>query len=614
MKYEGTIVNVLAIIGLLLVSQFESFSQELKTDFFIPSNREKGTLQGGQRTKLEILERNRQTKAVHLVTIKNLIDHQKEGYFGFSLPGFSDPIISKANHIETKSAENYSWSGILQERLGTITLVSQSGELFGHISVDDKKFELWPLGDDLYALTELDASAFTSEECATIESTDDKEYESKSGYENARFVDCSKHARVLVLFTANAQASVTNINQTAFLAVHQTNDALRNSGILGDAYVQVGMAGPLLLNFNETGVIQTDVQTLSNRSDVQALRNANGADLVILLTGSNYGSVLGIVRDIGPNDPTSYAIVTAGAATGNYSFAHELGHLFGGRHQRCSVWNNGGCDDTAGFAHGYGYSYGFLNLNKCSTIMHQLRPNYARILYYANPNISHDGQLTGTSNSNNARQLWEQSPTIATFRPFIGQLSASVDVKVHYPAFRQYSCEAVSICGVEPHSFEWRVSYDGFNYGSVASTDGGLTISPPTCTNLFIWLRVFSSDSQQVDYFFTLSHFDEGCEESRIRVVTSTQEEEIEVDRGFSVFPNPAKELINMKYYLPESGRTSIVLSNFQGQTLIAQENNLQKYGWHDLTLGTTGLSNGIYFLKMKKGDRVTIRKIVINK
>lgn len=611
---KRTITKLLMVIGFLLISQFEGFSQELRTDFFGSSNREKSTLQVGQRSKLEILERSRQIKTVHLVTIKNLIEHQKEGYFGFKLPGLSDPIISKADHVEMKSTEDYSWSGVLQERLGTVTLISQAGELFGHIAVDDKKFELWPLGDDLYALTELDVSAFTSEECATVESTDNKVGESKSGYENARFVDCSQHARALVLFTANAQASVPNINQTAFLAVQQTNDALRNSGIFGDAHVQVGMAGPFFLDFTESGNISTDVNALAARADVQNLRNANGADLVILLTGSNYGSVLGIVQQIGPNDPTSYSIVTAGAATGSYSFAHELGHLFGGRHQQCSVWNNGGCDDTAGFAHGYGYSYGFLNLNKCSTIMHQIRNSYTRILYYANPNISHDGQSTGTSNNNNARQLWEQAPTIATFRPFIGQLAASADVKVHYPGFQQYTCEAVSICGVAPHTFEWRLGYDGFNYGGIISTDGAITVSPPTCANLFVWLRVFSSDSQQADFFFTLSHFNEGCEESRIRVITSIQEEEIQNDKGFNVFPNPAKEQINIRYYLPESGSTRVILSNFQGQSLITQENKLLEYGWHDLILATAGLSDGIYFLRLEKGDRTETQKIVIKK
>lgn len=582
-------------------------------DFFSLVSIDANTLQLTQRNKLDILERGGRNKSIQLVTIANLAQHQREGYFIFKLPGVQERLISKATHIEIKSDRDFSWSGVLEEIPGTITLISQDGELFGHIAVDDRKFELYPLGNELYALAEIDPGFLAGDECVSpppVEKSDD----SSSGYESSRFVDCSKHARVLVLYSANAENSVPNIINTAWLALHQTNDAFRNSGIFGDAYVQAGMAGPFSINFSETGDIWEDVQSLANMSNVQTLRTNHGADLVILLTGDNYGPY-GVVRDIGPNDATSYAIVRATAATGAYTFAHELGHLFGGRHQQCSMWNNGGCDDSTAYAHGYGFKYGFLGLTKRSTIMHQLRDSHPRILYFSNPNITYDGQPTGKVNKNhNAKQLWDEALNVAAFRPYIGTLSASVDVKVHHPGFKQYTCEAVSICGVAPHTYEWRISYDGFNYGSVISMEGSFTFTNPTCADVYVWLKIFSSDSQQADKFFTLSHMDEGCEDQRRRVEQEVLQSEGMDESLFSVYPNPAKDEVNIRYYLPETGPFRVGITDSNGRQVISNDYGRLEYGWHDFSINTSRLAAGIYIVKAESGMKATILKVVVQK
>ncbi|MBX2965202.1 MAG: zinc-dependent metalloprotease [Cyclobacteriaceae bacterium] len=607
-----TILKMSIGVMFLLIIPKNTLAQS-NADFFLPVSRDVNTLQLTQRNKLDILERGGRNRSVQLVNIKNLAQHQREGYFIFKLPGIQEHFISKATHVEIKSDEDFSWSGVLEDTPGTVTLISQNGELFGHIAVDDRKFELYPLGDELYALVEIDAAFLAGDECVSpppVEKSDDTEPE----YENARFVDCSKHARVLVLYTANAENAVPNIINTAWLALHQTNDAFRNSGIFGDAYVQAGMAGPFFLNFTESSNISADVQSLADRTDVQTLRTSHGADLVILLAGDNYGPY-GVVNKIGPNDATSYAIVRATAATGAYTFAHELGHLFGGRHQQCSMWNNGGCDDSTAYAHGYGFSYGFLGLTKRSTIMHQLRDSYPRILYYSNPNITYSGQPTGTTNNNhNAKQLWDEALTVAAFRPFIGTLSASVDVKVHYPGFKQYTSEAVSICGVPPHTYEWRLSHDGFNYGSVFSTEGSFTSTNPTCINVYVWLRIYSSDNQQADKFFTLSHMDEGCEDQRRRVEQEVLQSEGSDESLFSIYPNPAKDEINIRYYLPETGPFRLGITDSNGKQVIFNDYGRLEYGWHDFSINTSRLAAGIYMVKAESGNKADITKVAVQK
>jgi hypothetical protein len=608
-----TILNTPISVMFLLIIPISNLAQS-NADFFLPVSKDLNALQIAQRDKLAVLERGGRNKSIQLVTISNLPQHQREGYFIFKLPGVQERLISKATHIEIKSDRDFSWSGVLEEIPGTVTLISQDGELFGHIAIDDRKFELYPLGNELYALAEIDPAFLAGNECATPDQVDKRSPDPDSGYESSRFVDCSKHARILVLYTTNAQNAVPNINHTAAIALNQTNDAFRNSGIFGDAYVQAGMAGPFFLNFTESSNISTDVQLLANRTDVQALRTSHGADLVILLTGDNYGPY-GVVRDIGPNDATSYAIVRATAASGAYTFAHELGHLFGGRHQQCSIYNNGGCDDTSGFAHGYGFNYGFLGLTKRSTIMHQLRDSHPRILYFSNPNITYSGQPTGTNNNNhNAKKLWDEALTVAAYRPYIGTLSASVDVRVHYPGFKQYTCEAVSVCGVPPHTYEWRISHDGFNYGSVVSTEGGFTSTNPVCTNVYVWLRIFSSDNQQADKFFTLSHMDEGCEDQRRRVEQEVLQNEGMDESLFSIYPNPAKDEVNIRYYLPETGPFRLGITDSYGKQVIFNDYGRLEYGWHDFSINTSRLATGIYIVKAESGMNATLLKVVVQK
>lgn len=449
----------------------------------------------------------------------------------------------------------------------------------------------------------------------------------KSGLENSRFVDCSRSVRILVLFTQNAQNAVPNINQTAALAIQQTNDALINSAAFTE-FTTVTMAGPVFVNFNDnaTGDMWQDVQTLAGRVDIQTLRNNNGADLVVLLTNGNYGGVAGIVREIGPNNPFAYSIVQVGAATGSYTFAHEIGHLFGARHQQCNIFQAGGCDDTPGFAHGYGFQYGLFNQNKRSTVMHQLRSGYSRILHYANPNISYSSQSTGTANgNNNARQLIEQAPVVSGFRPFIGQLSASVEILPHLPGFRRYQCRSVSICGLAPHSFEWRISHNGFNYGSVVSTQETYSSPRVDCNNLFVWLKIRSSDNQEADHFFTLSRFDNDCDETRRQIIASILQEgeDGSVQEGESeplnesllyVYPNPADKAVNVNYFMSEPGSYRVTLSDAAGKLVYGKNYGNREQGWQQMLIETSGLPNGIYMLVLESNRERKVKKIIIQK
>lgn len=611
MKTKRILSNALMLFLCLISTSV--FSQSADSIFFDFLPNDRNSLQSAQLEKFKILERNPRIKKIHLTTIKNLVEHQKEGYFEFNLPELPETFTAKAKFVEKTSDEDFKWSGQLTDDFGQVTLISEKGELFGHIAVADQFYELYPLGADKYALVELDRSQFTIKECATLDSPspgisgkDQNEPEEK------RFVNCNLPIRVL--FTANADAAVPDIIQTSMLSIFQTNNAFQNSAVSGN-FAPITMAGPIQINFNETNDIVTDVATLAGRVDIQTLRNNNGADLVVLLTNGNYGGILGVVQQIGPNNATSYAIVEADAATGSYTFAHELGHLFGARHQQCNIFSEAGCDNAAGDAHGYGFTYGFLGVNKRHTMMHQLRSGYNRILNYSNPNIQYSGNNTGVTNqNNNARQINDQAATVAGFRSFIGQLTASVITQGHVPAFGYYRCEAVATCGTAPHTYQWRISYDGFNYGSVVGTGEFFETQPPVCTDVFVWLRINSNDGQQADHFFTLSHFDTGCEDAKV-INPEGYASSIKVtDIILQAYPNPASAAFNIDYFLKEPNQVALKLVNIQGSLIKTVLKTNAESGWHNTQLDITNLPNGIYILNLESAGSIVKQKIVVQK
>ena len=600
---------ILTIFLVILIAT-QILAQNSKVDFFTEIPQGKTLLKEQQRLKLGKLEKNKRIKSISIVNVKKLIDHQKEGFLPFKLPGIQDVLVAKANSVEIKDDGEFSWSGLFEDRLGQVIFISEKGGLYGHISFDNHIFELHNLGDGYHALVELDTKQFTSEECGTPDKpSDNGDKEKDYGDKNGRWTNCALPVRVLVLFTASAQAAVPDINQTATLAITQTNTAFTNSAIFSNS-VQVSMAGPIQSNIIETVNIQTDVENLSNNAAVQALRNDNGADIVVLLTNGNYGGVIGIVRNIGPNDASAYAVVQATGATGTFSFAHELGHLFGGRHQQCNVFLNGGCDDTAGFAHGF--SFGSSN----TSIMHQLRSGFNRLLNYSNPNVSVSGSATGIAATNhNSRQITDQAPTVSAFRQFIGSLTASAIVRKSYPSpgTEQYRCEAVATCGQSPISYDWRVSTDGFGYGGTLSISEFYTISIPECSYYYVWLRIYSADGQAANYYFTIGTPPGGyCQIARRAEISSLFESEKQ-DETIRIYPNPAQSEINAQFFISSPEQVSIELLDVRGTQLINSSDQLE-IGWHTKKLNTETLANGIYILNVQKKSGSVIRKVIIAK
>lgn len=134
--------------------------------------------------------------------------------------------------------------------------------------------------------------------------------------------------------------------------------------------------------------------------EIHVLRDAYAADVCVLLTT---GAILvgGMAYEINVAEHEAFCVVNYNYAdaAGYWSFAHEIGHLLGGRHQGTKSEGAQGfdpCNEPYSYAHGYRF-IGNDN-NKYRTMMHVDPYEGSRIKQFANPSVDFQGVPTGDSN------------------------------------------------------------------------------------------------------------------------------------------------------------------------------------------------------------------------
>jgi len=81
----------------------------------------------------------------------------------------------------------------------------------------------------------------------------------------------------------------------------------------------------------------------------------------------------------------------------------------------------------------------------------------------------------------------------------------------------------------------------------------------------------------------------------------------------FQVFPNPLVERTQVSLVLPNEESLQLFLLNNAGQiiqTIIPNE--VLRQGYHQLTLNTSGLKSGFYWLQLATEKKVYTKKMVV--
>ncbi len=490
-------------------------------------------------------------------------------------------LTARLTNLNYESESKYSWYGHTND--GEVLIIHSNGRTYGTIRHKDDVYDLQYLSNNFAALLHYNKKMLQYGQCAAPDSPDQQlafPDEERGG--NAQAI-----VRVLVLFTPAAENTGRNINDVVDASMGQFLTASINSSI----QASLQLAGVVRFNFNESNDIWGDVQNLRNNIFAQQLRNNFEADLVVLLTDGPYGNYYGVVSAIGPDEDDAYTIVEIDQATASMTFAHEVGHLFGCRHEN---------DPTPGDAHGYGFKTGSIFKKKRGTIMHTLESGRTQVLHFSNPYRTYDGVATGQLNvAFNSRVINVNSRIVCDFRFTAPDMSTNIYGPGSANDGDRLNFTSSVSNGTSPYSYRWQVDIGGGYY--TAGTSSSLTYTMPTDKDLRLRLAVTDANGNTAtDDHFVRNLFEDGgpCE-----ICPSIGEEDPEVtENSFLLFPNPAEEVVNITYQLVNESNVSLSLIDISGK-IIEQVNYQELKGTHELELDLSDIDRGVYIINFKANN-----------
>jgi hypothetical protein len=316
-------------------------------------------------------------------------------------------------------------------RSGDAVLSVSNGTVVGTISDGADTYSLKPLGGNAYVVTKLDRTKLPPEE-PQIPGTKfgNRPHESRPNPSHNSSTDSTKDVptrgsstedgtsttvRVLVAYTKAVAASDPFIATTIQNDVDITNKTYLDSKIP----LTLQLAGTLKENYIET-TYEQDLNRLVSPNDgymddIHSLRLQDQADVVVLIVQNT--AACGLSDAIMADSATAFSLVNYSCAGVNYSLAHELGHLFGARHDFCV--------DPSPDPYPYGHGY-LLSAKKVRTVM--AYPNCCstcvRIGRWADPAASYDGSQLGTvDKENDSLVLKSTCQTVSRFHTELGSKS-----------------------------------------------------------------------------------------------------------------------------------------------------------------------------------------------
>ena len=327
------------------------------------------------------------------------------------------------SRINESPDRGFTWSGTVGEAPAGARFYCRDQTVNGTFKTAEASYNLRPLGGGLHALIRRDPSKVLEDEPKDFEEVE-READQKQAPEPPDNLaerapsdeDASDASPALVRMLVLHTPAVTDNHQDMAVFIDGliaiTNETYRDS----DVPVRLELAHAAEVDYAESGSLATDVRRLRLTDDgridaIHALRDDHEADVVVMLIES--GDAFGYAAAILADETTAFAVVDDEVADWYFTFAHEIGHLFGARH------NPEADPSTSPFPHGHGLRN---DPRAWRTIMSYACPGGGcdRLGLWSSPMIHFPpsgGDPAGTTDSNdNARVLRETAAAVSAFR------------------------------------------------------------------------------------------------------------------------------------------------------------------------------------------------------
>lgn len=234
---------------------------------------------------------------------------------------------------------------------------------------------------------------------ATVKQSLSVQTANDAGLDNGTIIDLA------VFYSGAARTALGGDIQTQTFAlqmVQSDNMVLANSQVISQLRLVYAGLYPLA----ETGDGSTDLMQMQQNTEVKAIRDLVGADMVQLITKTTGGSCgISYIEDPAGSwfAPYAFSVVPYGCVSG-YSSAHEFGHGFGNDHDPA--------DTTGGGA--FSFSQGFQGKTQRDVMAYG---STTRVPCFSNGGrFLWAGAALGNSVSDAARTIQLTSVTVARFR------------------------------------------------------------------------------------------------------------------------------------------------------------------------------------------------------
>lgn len=353
---------------------------------------------------LEALRAAPTTAGLTIVTF----DEEALGSERLIIPARGESHLYALSSLERSDA-SFEWTGRAMENSGTAVFTVRDGACTGFFRTEDGLFLVRPIGGGLHALVLQDESRMPPdhppEASSPPEGPPPGERHDEAALEET--VSGPFEVTVLVAYTPAVTNAVLSVPGLIDSAVAAANLSYRQSQIP----LTLRVVGTIQVEYTET-THERDVERLRTRGDgfledLHPRRDAVRADVVVLLVDAP--AYCGYAAAILADESSAFATVHHSCADANLSFAHELGHLFGARH-------NPEADPTAT---PYPWGHGMTKADQhWRTVMGYPCPaGCRRLAYWSSPSLTHEGMEMGTSAlHHNARVLAARSKDVAAFR------------------------------------------------------------------------------------------------------------------------------------------------------------------------------------------------------
>jgi len=247
-------------------------------------------------------------------------------------------------------------------------------------------------------------------------------------HNNIEQTTSDREVDVMIVYTSQAKNWATSndggIKNTIDEAIGNANTAMENSEIDLD----INLAHSSEVVYTETGDdFGTDIRKLADPLDgsmdeVHDWRDYYGADLVSLFVKKDDDyKVLGLGsapdESNALNSNNAFSVVSVQHIS-DYVFIHEIGHNFGAGHAKDQDQNPG--PQLYDYSAGWSWSGDKILYEYVSVMTYPYQGVWGddeRVLYFSNPDVSHEGDLTGDpEDGDNARTIRETKGILSDYQ------------------------------------------------------------------------------------------------------------------------------------------------------------------------------------------------------